>query len=489
MKCSWLERICSIWGTKAATASAAASHSILKSLLRNFLDGIASPDTSEWLVYYLNNFHTIFWVGKQINLALLYIPEIWHQETHQSVILLSKWTQPDISKALRPILSGVFYYEEKLTIFEYLIGWFVVVAKSLAKYISNSRQICTFQNWDKYYPSSTWSGDLWLWLRGVAAFEGRALHVGRDPMWCKHRLLINSARCGSVYPYISVYIYIPWHNIGITCCILPSSGYNSICVQFGKFVTHRNVGHLQIAPMSRWWSPLLIVLLLFQTWDASFRLKGSGWAASAIRATMVQQGGDFTRRPVHKCARPAHNGPSATRPPTPQMERGCSTGSSLRWRWSTLMPRCRSCRGGRMGGSCHLSLIINQTKRYLHCPTLRYIVSPPTETKLNKDCAHHCRAEFHQCNSCHLSNYQSKHTYLHCWHKGNWALQRYKVHATQWISLFCTVMLVQSWSFALVVQGSMCKCAVKAEMWFVFICSQQRKTWQTNLLEQANSWL
>ena len=26
-------------------------------------------------------------------------------------------------------------------------------------------------------------------------------------MWCKHRLLINSARCGSVYPYISVYIY------------------------------------------------------------------------------------------------------------------------------------------------------------------------------------------------------------------------------------------------------------------------------------------
>ena len=197
------------------TASAAASHSILKSLLRNFLDGIASPDTSEWLVYYFNIFHTIFWVGKQINLALLYIPEIWHQETHQSVILLSKWTQPDISKALRPILSGVgrvhFLLGRQIgprTIFEYLIGWFVVVAKSLATYISNSRQICTFQNWDKYYPSSTWSGDLWLWLRGVAAFEGRALHVGRDPMWCKHRLLINSARCGSVYPYISVSIRI-----------------------------------------------------------------------------------------------------------------------------------------------------------------------------------------------------------------------------------------------------------------------------------------
>ena len=107
VKCSRLERICSIWGTKAATASAAASHSILKSLLRNFLDGIASPDTSEWLVYYFNNFHTIVWVGKQINLDLLYIPEIWHQETHQIVILLSKWTQPDISKSLRPILSGV----------------------------------------------------------------------------------------------------------------------------------------------------------------------------------------------------------------------------------------------------------------------------------------------------------------------------------------------------------------------------------------------
>ena len=183
--------------------------------------------------------------------------------------------------------------------------------------------------------------------------------------------------------------------------------------------------------MSRWWSPLLIVLLLFQTCDASFRLKGSGWAASAIRATMVQQGGDFTRRPVHKCARPAHNGPSATRPPTPQMERGCSTGSSLRWRWSTLMPRCRSW----MGGSCHLSLIINQTKRYLHCPTLYPL--PPRQSWIK---IVHITAEQSSTNATPVTSLitNQSSTYLHCWHKGNWALQRYKVHATQWISLFRT---------------------------------------------------
>ena len=345
-------------------------------------------------------------------------------------------------------------YISKLRQIQYLIGWFVVVAEGRGS----------------------------IWRAGLACRE-RPHVVQTSP----------PDQLGQVWISLSVYIRIHlhsltqhWDNI-LHPTIFRLQFY--LCTLWKVCATDRNVGHLQIRPMSRWWSPLLIVLLLFQTWDASFRLKGSGWAASAIRATMVQQGGDFTRRPVHKCARPAHNGPSATRPPTPQMERGCSTGSSLRWRWSTLMPRCRSCRGGRLGGSCHLSLIINQTKRYLHCPTLPYIVSPPTETKLNKDCTHHCRAEFHQCNSCHLSNYQSKHTYLHCWHKGNWALQRYKVHATQWISLFCTVMLVQSWSFALVVQGSMCKCAVKAEMWFVFICSQQRKTWQTNLLEQANSCL
>ena len=183
---------------------------------------------------------------------------------------------------------------------QYLIGWFVVVAEGRGS----------------------------IWRAGLACRE-RPHVVQTSPPDQLGQVWISLSVYIRIYPYISVYIYIPWHNIGITCCILPSSGYNSICVQFGKFVTHRNVGHLQIRLMSRWWSPLLIVLLLFQTWDASFRLKGSGWAASAIRATMVQQGGDFTRRPVHKCARPAHNGPSATRPPTPQMERVVPADSSV----------------------------------------------------------------------------------------------------------------------------------------------------------------
>ena len=185
------------------TASAAASHSILKSLLRNFLDGIASPDTSEWLVYYLNNFHTIFWVGKQINLDLLYIPEIWHQETHQSVILLSKWTQPDISKALRPILSGVgrvhFLLGRQIgprTIFEYLIGFSQIYFKFQTNmYISKLRQILSIQY-------------LIGWFVVVA--EGRG-SIWRAGLACRERPHVVQTsppdQLGQVWISLSVYVY------------------------------------------------------------------------------------------------------------------------------------------------------------------------------------------------------------------------------------------------------------------------------------------
>ena len=90
---------------------------------------------------------------------------------------------------------------------QYLIGWFVVVAEGRGS----------------------------IWRAGLACRE-RPHVVQTSPPDQLGQVWISLSVYIRIYPYISVYIYIPWHNIGITCCILPSSGYNSICVHFGKFV-------------------------------------------------------------------------------------------------------------------------------------------------------------------------------------------------------------------------------------------------------------
>ena len=123
--------------------------------------------------------------------------------------------------------------------------WFVAVAKKLDKSISNSRQIHfkietnTIQNWS---PSSTWSGDLWLCLKGVAAYEGRGLHVGRDP--CGANIASWSTRPGvDLYPYT----HIPIKSSQVIClsptifklnfyiCLALKVLFTGICITMYRF--------------------------------------------------------------------------------------------------------------------------------------------------------------------------------------------------------------------------------------------------------------
>ena len=113
-------------------------------------------------------------------------------------------------------------------------------------------------------------------------------------------------------------------------------------------------------------------------WRATLCWGGAGSGVAAIRATMVGTRGDF--RPVHKCARPTHNGPSGPTSNTSHAK-GCS-GSALHCEVKDRSAadqrpwcegRCRRCGGGRKNGRLLPPVSNYQSNWALHCTALHFI--------------------------------------------------------------------------------------------------------------------
>ena len=204
------------------------------------------------------------------------------------------------------------------------------------------------------------------------------------PLWCKHRLLINSARCGglsvstmvcggfSMYPYSWLFICInPHSHLALLhiCRFSPCQDYCphtfSAQVLNVRCLLPVEGQHSAEEELGLAWQPL-----------------GQQWLGrEGIFGLYTNVLGQHTMAPQ-------------VRPPTPHMQRVVlAVHCTVRWKigvQQTNDPDVKAGVGGveeegRMGGSCHQSLIINQTEHYIalhctslhsiapHCTTLHYI--------------------------------------------------------------------------------------------------------------------